>query len=59
MERPHIDYSKCMGCATCVSVCPMEVFGKEGDKVVVKRPEKCIQCKACEVSCPDSAIEVK
>ncbi|MBU0662763.1 MAG: 4Fe-4S binding protein [Candidatus Diapherotrites archaeon] len=59
MEKPNIDYGKCKNDGTCIRVCPMEVFAKEGKKTVVKHPEKCIQCRACEVSCPNSAIEVK
>ena len=59
MEKPYIDYSKCTACGTCIDVCPVGVFEKEGDKVVVKNPDACIQCRACEVSCPEKAIEVK
>lgn len=58
-ERPYIDYSKCKKCKTCVDVCPVGVFEERGGKVEVARPEDCIQCRACEVSCPNKAIEVK
>lgn len=58
-EKPIIDKSKCNNTGTCIEVCPVNVFEKEGDQVVVKRPEDCIQCRACEVSCPQKAIEVK
>jgi NAD-dependent dihydropyrimidine dehydrogenase PreA subunit len=59
MPKPTIDEKKCTGCGTCVEVCPMEVFTKEKDKSVVKKPDECIGCKACEVQCPESAIKVK
>lgn len=59
MEKPFIDYGKCKACSTCIDVCPVSVFAKEGSKVVVKKPEECIQCRACEVSCPEKAITVK
>lgn len=58
-EKPYIDYSKCTACGTCIEVCPVQVFTKESDKTVVKRPDECIQCRACEVSCPAKAITVK
>ncbi|MFH1586323.1 MAG: 4Fe-4S binding protein [Candidatus Diapherotrites archaeon] len=57
-ERPFIDYKKCTTCGTCVEVCPVSVFEK-GDKVEVKNPAACIQCRACEVSCEQGAIELK
>lgn len=59
MPKPIINYDKCTKCLTCIEVCPMEVFVKEGDKPVVKKPEDCIGCKACEVQCPAEAIKVK
>ena len=58
MPKPVIDYKKCTACATCVDICPMQVFEKEGDKVVVKHPDKCIGCRACEVQCPKGAIKI-
>ena len=58
-ERPYIDAKKCTGCGTCVAVCPVNVFDMKGDKSVVARPNDCIQCRACERSCPPEAIAVK
>jgi 2-oxoglutarate ferredoxin oxidoreductase subunit delta len=58
MPKPVIDYSKCNGCNGCAEVCPVEVFGKEGEKVAVKQPDKCIGCRACEAHCPNEAIKV-
>ena len=34
MPKPVIDYKKCTNCGNCIDVCPMDVFEKEGDKVV-------------------------
>ncbi len=59
MERPYIDYDKCTVTGTCIDVCPVGVFAKNGDKVEVVNPDACIQCRACEVSCPAKAIQVK
>jgi NAD-dependent dihydropyrimidine dehydrogenase PreA subunit len=58
MPKPIIDYKKCNACGTCIDVCPMDVFEKENNKVVVKHPEKCIGCRACEVQCPQGAIKI-
>ena len=58
MPKPVIDYKKCNSCGTCIDVCPMDVFAKENGKVVVKKPEACIGCRACEVQCPKGAIKI-
>jgi len=58
-EKPYVDKAKCTGCGTCVTVCPVNVFEIVDKKSVVKNPQDCIQCKACEVSCPEKAIVVK
>ena len=57
-ERPWIDEKKCTGNFKCVEVCPVSVFDKAGKKAKVARPQDCIQCRACEVSCPKGAIKV-
>lgn len=36
----------------------MKVYEKEEDKVIVKNPDKCIACRACEIQCPAEAIKV-
>ena len=64
MPKPVIDYSKCNVTKTCIEVCPMEVFElqkdkNDKDKVVVSKPDECINCKACEVQCPKQAIKVE
>lgn len=58
-ERPYVDKEKCTGCGTCRDVCPVNVFEIENKKSVAKRPDECIQCRACEASCPEKAIKVK
>ena len=59
MPKPIIDYSKCTTCGSCVEVCPVQVFEKKDDKVVVAKPNECIACKACEAQCPQKAITVE
>jgi 2-oxoglutarate ferredoxin oxidoreductase subunit delta len=61
MPKPIVDESKCAGCGTCVDICPMQVFemDKKKKKSVVKKPNDCIGCRACEVQCPQGAIKVQ
>ena len=58
MPKPVIDYKKCSVCETCIEVCPVKVFSKQGKKVIVKSPDECIGCMACESSCEQSAIKI-
>jgi NAD-dependent dihydropyrimidine dehydrogenase PreA subunit len=58
MPVVEIDLEKCKGCQTCVDVCPMQVFEKDGDKVKASKSDSCIGCRACEVQCPVQAIKI-
>jgi NAD-dependent dihydropyrimidine dehydrogenase PreA subunit len=58
MPKPIIDSKKCTKCGTCIEICPVQVFAKEADKVIVKKPKDCIGCRACEAQCPAEAIKV-
>lgn len=53
---PKVDLKKCMGCGTCVSVCPANVLELKDKKCFVARPKDCIECGACVASCPYKAI---
>jgi 4Fe-4S ferredoxin len=59
------DEDVCQACRTCVDVCPCNALfnpdweaGERVDKVA-QRPDACIYCGACAVSCPVQAIDVK
>jgi len=55
--HPIIDYSKCLGCATCVTACPEgEILGIVNDKAFLVKPGKCIGHGACKAACPADAI---
>ena len=56
---PKVDRERCIGCGTCVAVCPMGVFELEGNKSTVAHPAACIDCKACSLNCPENAIYFK
>ena len=58
MVEIKIDVEKCDGCGTCVDVCPVEVFEISEGKSVVVNLDECLVCMACEVQCPNRAIEI-
>lgn len=65
MPNVVVDWSKCSGEATCVSVCPVNVYDMkklpeypDSQKSVPTRKQDCIQCMACVASCPENAITV-
>lgn len=41
-----------------LEICPVQVFTEEDGKVVIKNPEKCIGCRACEAQCECGEITV-
>ena len=57
---PRIDYQLCKGCRECYEVCPQDVFGWDKEKQIptISYRAECSVCCACEVSCPEIAIDV-
>lgn len=61
MKTPKIDLEKCIGCGTCISMCP-QVFEFDGDKAKViekadfNKNEQCI--KEASEACPNQAISL-
>lgn len=56
---PIIDPDMCTNCMDCQVVCPTDVFARrrEGEhRMVVVKPENCIECLACVKQCDDLAI---
>ncbi len=58
MAKVSIDADKCIGCGTCVALCPGN-FTIEGAKAVVTSPEDTGCAKQAVNNCPVNAIRVK
>ncbi len=58
MVKIVVDNDKCTGCGTCAETCPVGVFEVKDGKSVPIKPEECLVCRACEVQCPETAIQV-
>ena len=43
---------RCVGCAACVSICPVDVFDYRDEQPVGARPDACVQCVLCAEVCP-------
>ena len=52
LRHEVIDPGKCVGCAACVSVCPVDVFDYEDEKPVETRAKACVNCVLCVEVCP-------
>jgi coenzyme F420 hydrogenase subunit beta len=42
----------CVGCASCLTICPADVFDYADEKPVNARPEACVFCVLCVEVCP-------
>jgi NAD-dependent dihydropyrimidine dehydrogenase PreA subunit len=57
---PTIDRERCDNCQICYDICPCDVFGlDDGGIVQVYYTDECWHCCACEIDCPQNAIEVE
>jgi len=57
--HPHIDLGKCIGCSSCVQVCPEDVLGMVGGKAAIISGMKCVGHALCEEVCPVGAIDLR
>jgi len=59
LQYPVVDLTRCLGCATCVAVCPEEgVLEIVHGQAVVVNGARCLGISACERECPVGAITV-
>jgi len=54
--RPLIDVDLCVGCGTCVHVCPFNVLEIVNEKAIAARLGDCTGFAACAAECPTEAI---
>jgi thioredoxin reductase (NADPH) len=54
--HPHINLAECIGCASCVKVCPESVLGIVHGRAAVVSGMKCIGHSLCAEVCPVGAI---
>ncbi|MEO0072161.1 MAG: ferredoxin family protein [candidate division WOR-3 bacterium] len=65
MPEIKINQQWCKGCGFCIEICPKDVYTRDSkvssrgfQEIIIKNPEKCIECQLCEYLCPDLAITV-
>jgi thioredoxin reductase (NADPH) len=60
--HPIVDASRCIGCGSCVKVCPEQpvhhVLGLMGGRAELVSPADCIGHGACKTACPVEAISL-
>lgn len=54
-----VDEEKCIGCGSCVDICPSEVYELQNEKAAVVNVEECVGCESCVESCEQGAIVVE
>jgi Fe-S-cluster-containing hydrogenase component 2 len=51
-----VNKDECVGCETCVPVCPVEAISMKDDKAYID-PDTCTECETCIAECPVEAIK--
>lgn len=54
-----VDEEKCIGCGSCVDICPSEVYELQNEKATPVNVEECVGCESCVESCEQGAITVE
>ena len=52
------DLSRCVGCGSCVRLCPMGYLVMEDGVPRIRERRRCIECGHCEATCPRQAISL-
>ncbi len=64
VNKPFIDYAKCVKCGVCVKMCPVKPkalnwLNDDTNIPPVYDYSRCIKCFCCQELCPENAIYVK
>ena len=54
-----LDSSRCVGCGTCVEVCPHPVLELVNGRSLIADRDSCMECGACATNCATGAITVE
>jgi ferredoxin len=54
-----LDQEKCVGCGTCLLVCPHAVLSLTNGKIGIEDRDACMECGACARNCPVEALRVR
>ncbi len=55
VNKPHVEQSRCKGCALCINSCPFNIIRMENGHAVIDS-SACRGCGVCIASCPEGAI---
>jgi NAD-dependent dihydropyrimidine dehydrogenase PreA subunit len=60
MSVIRYDLNKCIGCRTCITLCPMDVFrfNEKANKSVIAYPDNCQSCGQCFINCPGRSLSM-
>lgn len=47
-----VETGRCVGCAACVTICPVDVFDYENEHPIDTRSDACVLCVLCTDVCP-------
>lgn len=55
MAKVDVHHGRCISCAGCVGVCPVDTITLRGDTLIVDS-DPCISCGLCIQFCPVGAL---
>ena len=55
----QLDRERCVGCGTCVTVCPHPVLALRNGRSDIVERDACMECGACATNCAVQAITVR
>jgi NAD-dependent dihydropyrimidine dehydrogenase PreA subunit len=60
MTVRRYDLNKCIGCDSCHTVCPLDVFRFDYNemKSIIAYPENCQNCGQCYINCQGQSLEM-